>query len=79
MQVKFFLTLRELRQVAQQATLIDGNINEESIMSITIDDHRIAVDVPNMARSLQREVIVDRAQEAGLLMSEPAAHHHATH
>jgi hypothetical protein len=64
MQVKIFLTKREFTKVGQQAQLINGDIDEDTIMSLTIDDHRIAVDVPNMSRSLQREIVVDRQTQS---------------
>lgn len=74
MQAKIFITKKELTQVAQQAQLINnGEVDDDSILSLTIDDNRIAVDVPNMARSLQREVVVDRDQEIfGKAISEPS-------
>lgn len=61
MQVKIFITKRELTQAAQQALLINnGELSEDEVLSLTIDDNRIAVDVPNMARSIQREIVVER-------------------
>ena len=61
MQVKIFITKRELTQATQQALLINnGELSEDEVLSLTIDDNRIAVDVPNMARSIQREIVVER-------------------
>ena len=78
MQVKIILSRKELTQIAQQATLIDTNLSDDSMVSLTIDDHRIAVDVPNMARSLQREIVVDQThKEYGAMISEPHAASHA--
>ncbi len=63
MQVKIFIAKKDLTKVAQQAQLINnGELDDDTILSLTIDDTRIAVDVPNMARSLQREIVVDRGE-----------------
>lgn len=65
MQIKIFITKAELTKVVQQATLINTDIEDDTLLSLTIDDNQIAVDVPNMVRSMQRGVVVDRAEKKG--------------
>jgi hypothetical protein len=63
MQVKIFITKKEITQVVQQAILINnGEQEDDTIISLTIYENRIAVDVPNMARSMQRQIVVDRSE-----------------
>lgn len=65
MQIKIFITKAELTKVVQQATLINTDIEDDTLLSLTIDDKQIAVDVPNMVRSMQRGVVVDRTEKKG--------------
>ena len=55
MQVKIYITKRELTHIIQQAMLIQ-DIDNETAIEVTIDDRRIAVDVPSVVRSTQRAV-----------------------
>lgn len=58
MQVKIILSEQELRSVSQQAQLINnGNSLENRAIVLTIDDNRIAVDVADASRSIQREIV----------------------
>lgn len=62
MQVKLYMTNLELTRVIQQAMLIQEMTND-TIIELTIDDHRISVDVPNVVRSTQREVGINNEKD----------------
>lgn len=64
MQTKILLTKKEFTWISQQAQLINGELQDDDIIDITIDDNRIAVGVPNMVRSTQRPVEVNRNEIA---------------
>jgi hypothetical protein len=60
MQIKIILTDTEVRKFMQQAELINnGNSLENRAIVLTIDDNRIAVDVADASRSIQREIVAE--------------------
>lgn len=73
MQTKVLLTKKEFTWSMQQAELINnGELREDDVIALTLDDNRIAVDVPNMVRSMQRKVEVDKdSRSFGKAISEP--------
>lgn len=64
MHTKIFLTKWEITQICQQASLIKGDLLRDSdLIGITIDSNQIAVEVPHAARSIPKQVSVNRAAQ----------------